>query len=756
MFKRRGLMLLVLCTLWQMGMTATPSAEQIKSLPPTSSNLRLAAPIKTWDEAIPIGNGLLGGLLWGEGRLLKLSLDRGDLWDERPADGIDWKAFSYTNLKAWVAAGRHDQVEATFDGSYGEPHPTKIPAGRLELQLPEGCEIEAFGLDLARAEASGDLKGGGLLRAFASAQDPVLYLRLPMRRTSLALKAPASLAALKYPPAVPGTDGDFHYFIQEAAQGLRYCVACMRRTEGSGEMLAVTVTCSTDAADPIRLARARLRRALVRGYASAFQGHEAWWRAFWSRSAVSIPDSDLLRHYHLAQYFLGSASRAGAPPMPLQGVWTADAGGLPPWKGDYHNDLNTQAIYMSYAVAGRFESGRSLLDHLWNLLPEFRRFARDFYGVEGAAVPGVMTLKGKPLGGWGQYSLDPAHVGWLGQLFHQHWQMTGDERFLRQRAYPWCREMAQGLQALLEPGADGILRLPLSSSPEIHDNGPDAWLKPNSTYDQANLKVLFLDLAEMAEALGKGPEAQSWRDLAKRLGPWQVGPDQVLRLEAEQPLKESHRHLSHLIAIHPFGLIHIDGGPEDRRILGRSIEAWEKLGTSQWCGYSFSWAACLFARVGQPEQALKHLNIYAKAFTLRNGFHANGDQTKSGYSEFTYRPFTLEGNFLAAQALHEMLLQSWNPELGTSIPGPIRVFPATPTAWRDVAFQDLRAEGGFKVTAQRKDEQTVWVRIVATRDGRVRVKRAGLGLLHWNRPVNTEGDFLELQLRAGESLEGQP
>ena len=111
-----------------------------------------------------------------------------------------------------------------------------------------------------------------------------------------------------------------------------------------------------------------------------------------------------------------------------------------------------------------------------------------------------------------------------------------------------------------------------------------------------------------------------------------------------------------------------------------SLAQWDKLGTSAWCGYSFSWMSCLRARVGDAEAALRYLDIFCKAFVLRNGFHANGDQTQSGLSNFTYRPFTLEGNFLAAQAVQEMLLQSWSPTPGQRDTEIIRVFPATPRA----------------------------------------------------------------------------
>jgi alpha-L-fucosidase 2 len=139
--------------------------------------------------------------------------------------------------------------------------------------------------------------------------------------------------------------------------------------------------------------------------------------------------------------------------MPLQGVWSADEGTLPPWKGDYHNDLNTQMTYMGYQAAGHFDEGACFLDMLWNLLPTFRRFAREFYDAPGAAVPGVMSLAGQPLGGWGQYSLSPTMGAWNAHLFYLHWRYTGDNEFLRSRAYPWCREIGACLLHLLKQPA---------------------------------------------------------------------------------------------------------------------------------------------------------------------------------------------------------------------------------------------------------------------------------------------------------------
>ena len=97
--------------------------------------LTLTAPITTWDEALPLGNGLLGGLLWGEGGTLRLSLDRGDLWDERPAPGNPLKGFTYAQLEKLVAAKDNAGISKIVDGAYFSDYPTKIPAGRLELDL---------------------------------------------------------------------------------------------------------------------------------------------------------------------------------------------------------------------------------------------------------------------------------------------------------------------------------------------------------------------------------------------------------------------------------------------------------------------------------------------------------------------------------------------------------------------------------------------------------------------------------------------
>lgn len=737
----------------------------VDSAPPDASlNLTLSAPISTWDEAIPLGNGTMGVLLWGEGSTLRMSLDRGDLWDERPSqkhltvkDRFNWAA-----MQRMVAENKMDEFNEVFDSNYDyEGPPTKLPAGRVEVVLDASQTVETFGLNLATAEGIARFNTGAELRAFVNAGvvgQPVAIVRIPGPAVrEVRLKTPDSVAKLGYAPARSDEAQGLRWFEQEAANGFAYSVCVAWKRIGNETLLAMTVSTRDDGESPQAVAQARVDAALEAGFDEQFKGHVQWWTKFWDCSQVFVPEPQILQQYYLVRYFYGAASRRGAPPMPLQGVWTADAGSLPPWKGDYHNDLNTQMTYMGYQAAGHFDEGAAFLDLLWNLLPTFRQFANDFYDAPGAAVPGVMSLKGQALGGWGQYSLSPTMGAWNAHLFYLHWRYTGDDQFLRSRAYPWCREVGECLLHLLKPDSSGTLKLPLSSSPEIFDNSRRAFLVPNSNYDLMSLKMLFLTLAEMSQAVDDAAEAEKWKKAAVEVGDFHVADDGTLLLDQQTPLPGSHRHLSNLMGLYPFNLITVDGSTRDQEIIAASLRQWDAMGTKAWCGYSFSWMAALRARVGDAEAALRQLDIYTRAFILRNGFHANGDQTKSGYSDMTYRPFTLEGNFLAMAAVHEMLLQSWSHLPGTGEFGSIRIFPATPESWHDVTFTDLRCEGGHRVSAKRTGNATAWFRIVAGRDGRLRIRDDFEGREpSWSRSdARQVGDDFEVEMKRGEIIEAQ-
>lgn len=765
-FFKTNLLFLVL----SLGLSAS---AQKTILPDANYNLVLKAPVSTWDEALPLGNGLMGGLLWGEKNTIKLSLDRGDLWDERTHGEREWwKKYNYQKGAAMIAQKNFSAITSWWDGAYRGVSPTKLPAGRIELKFPDEEEVKEFELMEAKAEGITRFNSGAAINAIYSATDPVAILSIkgtvpeaidllsPMdvynnnKKGQAGPSSGGSVNKLGYPDAIHGKNANAQWYIQDASEGLRYCVYVETKKNGKETLLALTITSTQDAKDLLALARERCTKALNKGYEAMRKPHVKWWTAFWEKSSVAIPDTVIQKQYNLVQYFYGAASRLNAPPMPLQGVWTADNGALPPWKGDYHNDLNTQMTYMAYQESGRYDEGTSYLNFLWDRRDFFRAFAKDFYGTGGLACPGVMSYSGQPLGGWGQYSMSPSMSAWSAHLFYLHWLYTADDQFLKEKAYPWSAEVGECMLGLLKKDSAGLLKLPLSSSPEIFDNSPKAWLAPNSNYDLMSLKMLFLSLKEMALECGKATESKKWANAALALGDFHTKDDGTLMLDANYELSTSHRHLSNIIGIYPFNLINTESGKRDQQIIEPTLKSWDKLGTRAWVGYSFSWMSCLRARVGDAEAAVKNLDIFVKAFVLRNGFHANGDQTKSGYSGFTYRPFTLEGNFLASQAVHEMLLQSWSATPGEPHTGVIRIFPAVPQKWADVSFSNLRAEGGYMVSAIRKNSNTITFSITAGKSGKLHIKDNFNGKVpKWNiKNVNKTDGVYEIYLSKGQKL----
>ena len=211
-----------------------------------------------------------------------------------------------------------------------------------------------------------------------------------------------------------------------------------------------------------------------------------------------FPTRTLETQWYREMYKFGSASRRGAPPITLQAVWTADNRRLPPWKGDFHNDLNTQLSYWPAYSSNHLEEALAFLDWLWQCKPVAEKYTRTYFGTEGLNFGGVLTLTGEPMGGWIQYALSPTISAWLAQHFYMQWRYSMDRTFLEERAYPWLHAVAVYLEQLAVRDSAGFRRLPLSSSPEIHDNRLDAWFKQTTNFDLALIRWLFGAAAELA------------------------------------------------------------------------------------------------------------------------------------------------------------------------------------------------------------------------------------------------------------------
>ena len=383
-----------------------------------------------------------------------------------------------------------------------------------------------------------------------------------------------------------------------------------------------------------------------------------FWKGYWAQSSVSLPDTLLQKQYDNEMYKFGSAAREDSYPISLQAVWTADNGMLPPWKGDYHHDLNTQLSYWPAYTGNHLQEGMGYLNTLWEQRDVYKKYTREYFGTDGMNVPGVCTLTGEPMGGWVQYSMSPTVSAWLGQHFYLHWKYSADRIFLKERAYPFLKDVATYLEQISTVDADGVRRLPLSSSPEIFDNSINAWFKDMTNYDLSLMHFAFNAASELASELGLADEAAHWKAIGAQLPDLNLDEDRALTFAKGFPYDQSHRHFSHAMSIHPLGLIDWSQGGKSQEIIKATLKKLQDFGPDYWCGYSYSWFGNMKARAFDGEGAADALRTFAECFCLPNTFHANGDQTKSGKSKFTYRPFTLEGNFAFAAGIQEMLLQS--------------------------------------------------------------------------------------------------
>lgn len=715
--------------------TSVLNAQQFiaEAQPAVQHDLHFESLPTTWDEGIPLGNGMVGALVWQKGNYLRMSLDRADLWDMRPMKGIHRKEFSYKWVEGQVKKKEYGIVQEYFDTPYDrEPAPSKIPGGSLEFDIQNWGAVSTVNLSLKDALCEVKWENGTVLKTFVHATQPVGWFRFENLKKEFVphLIAPKyqgevkvsgdpvggdDLARLGYEQGKVTEKGNTITYQQKGWGGFTYQISLSWEKINSSTIEGVwSISSQYPKKKNNPIASSIVKQTMERGYSTDLGSHISWWKKFWNQSAIQIPDSLLEKQWYLEQYKFGSAARRGAPPISLQAVWTADNGRLPPWKGDYHHDLNTQLSYWPAYSSNHMEEAMGYIDHLEENKANYKRYTKMYFGTDGLAVPGVTTLDGTEMGGWIQYSLSPTVSAWLGHHYYLHWRYSMDRKFLKEKAYPWIKDVAALLELITVKDEKGFRKLPISSSPEINDNDISAWFSQNTNYDLALMNFTFKAAVELAEELGLKQEAIHWKQILNEFPDYALSANNEMMFAPTLPYKESHRHFSHLMAIHPLSLVKWEDGEKAQSVIKNTIDLLEKVGPDYWCGYSYSWLANIKARAKDGEGAVKDLQIFAKAFCLKNSFHVNGDQTKSGYSKFQYRPFTLEGNFAFAAGLQEMLLQSYA--------GFIEVMPAVPVTWKDVSFDKLRAEGAFLVSAAKKEGLVNEVKIMGEQGGKTKLK----------------------------------
>ncbi|NLG26903.1 MAG: hypothetical protein GX557_03280 [Chloroflexi bacterium] len=687
-------------------------------------------PAESTHDGIPLGNGLFGALLWGADQHLRMTINRADYWDHRGGIRFGPEA-TYANLRRWLCEGDFANLKRVFEGQGtarpgDPPRPTRLPMGRVDLALEPRVRLARGTLHLGAGEACIAAEGAapGGLRAV-----------MPRGRALLAVRVEGLAARSVSAASVPADGEDVRRYWQQygvptpqvhdgvSEGGWTQAwpsdpvlgVAWALVSEEGARVCYVAALYGATPEEALARARAELAWGRGQGYAALAAAEAAWWRAYWAQTArVTLPDRPLQELYELALFKLAGLSWPGTPAATLQGPWVEEYR-MPPWCGDYHFNINAQECYwpaFSGNQLGRLEPLFALLKR-WE--PVLRENARLFLGIDdGLMLNHAVDDRATVIGGYWAGTVDHGSTAWVGQLMWQYYLHTLDRAFLAETAYPFMRGALRAYEAMLERAPDGSYHLPVSVSPEY---GGAGWGR-DASFQLAIVHFLCRALIKAAGILGlREPRLEIWREIDAHTPLGCIageGDKRELQIWEGQPLAESHRHHSHLAGLYPFDVLDPWHSSDDRTLLANSMTTWTRQGKGMWTGWCMPWAAILEARMHNGDHAGLLLDEYRRVFTTpgRASLH---DGSFQGYTIFARRPdiMQIEAGMGAAAAVLEMLAHT--------AAGILYVFPALPRDWDDVAFEGLRTEGAFLVSAERRAGRTQWVRVRSTADSRLRL-----------------------------------
>ncbi|TLS46690.1 Tat pathway signal sequence domain protein [Streptomyces montanus] len=650
---------------------------------------------KTWYEGPYLGNGFLGSGIYAEP-----SPEAGTGTDA----GTGAETFQAVRFNV-----QHSEVQdhrPQFGSLFGL---ARLPIGHFTLEPVGTITGLDWRLGLRDAELTGTLttdRGTLTIRALVHTTRSVLAVEVTpsegerdftwVFHPAKAISPRADFRPLPEgyaanPPAETGDHDGVSAAVQPLLSGGQHVTAWRERTWGGTRTLYAHVAHSYPKSTALGRALAAVRDASKLSYDLLAVAHRAWWRAFYRKGFLSLPDARIQRFYWIQLYKTASAARRDAPVMATCGPWVEST----PWPATWWN-LNVQLEYWLIHGSNHLE-----LDAVTRALSEFRDNLKaemaPAYRADSLGVPrttDASLVNGGPTGpvlgyGVGIPGQDPPtpEVGNLTWALHNVWlsyRHTMDESILRDVLFPLLRKAINYYLHFLEPGSDGKLHLPATFSPEYGGNSRDC------NYDLMLLTWGCRTLLDSAELLGIDDElAPRWREvLAKRVA--YPTDENGFMIGADIPFAKSHRHYSHLLAVYP--LYELTGRTADEKaLIEKSLAHWVGFeGALQ--GYTFTGAASMSALLGKGEDALSYLGQLMTRFIQPNTMYKETGPV-------------IETPLSAAQSLHDMICQSWG--------GVIRVFPALPAAWADLTVHNFRTQGAFLLSAVRKAGVTRWVRLLS-------------------------------------------